>query len=92
MKLPKDNGVRPSTYVFTVVCFFVGAAFLTVVSLGRIRVDDRDGPGFNPFTRMPDGKVGVSESGMSTIGFFVLAILLGVYLAVAYGVRYIQLH
>jgi hypothetical protein len=92
VKLPKDNSVQPSTYIFKVVCLFVGMAFLTVVSLGRIVVDDRDGPGFNPFTRMPDGKIGVSEFGTSTIGFFVLAVLLGVFLVVAYVVRYIQLH
>ena len=92
MKLPNDNGAQPSTYLFTVLCFCVGVAFLTAISFGRIRVDDRDGPGFNPFTRMPDGKIGVSEFGTSTIGFVVLGLLLGVGLTVAYAVRYIQLH
>jgi hypothetical protein len=92
VNLPNDNGARPSTYLFTVLCFYVGVAFLTAISFGRIRVDDRDGPGFNPFTRMPDGKIGVSEFGTSTIGFVVLGLLLGVGLAVAYAVRYIQLH
>jgi hypothetical protein len=31
--------------------------------------DEREGAGFNPFTKMPDGKLGISEFGVSVIGF-----------------------
>jgi hypothetical protein len=40
--------------------------------MGQITCDEREGPGFNPFTKMPDGKLGISEFGMSVIGFIIL--------------------
>ena len=61
-----------STVLFGLVCFYVGIAVLTLVFLGQIRFDDRDGPGFNPFTRLPNGKVGISEFGAEVVGFCVL--------------------
>lgn len=75
MKLPKWNGMtNPSTYIFSLVCFVVGFAVVTVLSLGRITHDYREGPGFNPVSRMPDGRVGLSEFTLDMIGFAVLTI------------------
>ena len=70
MKFPKWNGsTKPSTYIFSLVCFFLGLALVTIFSLGQIKWDDREGPGWNPVTRMPDGKIGLSEFAIGTIGF-----------------------
>ena len=74
MKLPKWNGVtKPSVFIFSLVCFVVGYAVVTIFSLGQIRYDDRDGPGWNPVSQMPDGKTGLSETAIEGIGFVVLA-------------------
>jgi hypothetical protein len=69
MKIPKYKGSRPSTYIFSLVCFFIGIAFLTATSVGQFTYDDREGPGFNPFSRMPDGKPGISEFAIMVVGF-----------------------
>jgi hypothetical protein len=75
MKLPKWNGVtRPSVYLFSLVCFVVGYAVVTASSLGQIKYDDREGPGWNPMSRMPDGTVGLSEFAIECIGFVALAV------------------
>ena len=71
-KLPKYTSGSASTYLFGLVCFCIGLAVLTALSLGQITCDEREGPGFNPFTKMPDGKLGVSEFGVSVIGFIIL--------------------
>lgn len=93
MKFPKYDGVTgPSTHVFTLVCFAVGLFVLTVLSAGKIQYDDRDGPGFNPMTRMPDGKIGISEFGLSTFGFVLLFVIGGVLVGLAWLVRYDRLH
>ena len=70
--MPKFKGGNAGTYLFGVVCFFIGLGIVTLFSLGQIRVDDRDGPGWSPITTMPDGKLGLSEFATSTIGFGVL--------------------
>jgi hypothetical protein len=76
MKLPKWNGTtRPGTYLFWLVCFIVGIAVLTVLFLGQVRYDDREGPGWNPITTLPNGKVGISEFAIGSAGFFVLMAL-----------------
>lgn len=82
MKLPKWNGVtRPSVYIFSLVCFVVGFGVMTALSLGRLKYDDREGPGWNPISRMPDGRVGLSGSVIGSIGF----VALGVGLAALLG-------
>lgn len=75
MKIPKWNGAtRPSVYLFSLTCFVVGYVVVTALSLGRIKYDDRDGPGWNPVSRMPDGKMGLSEFAISSIGFLALGV------------------
>lgn len=75
MKFPKWNGTtRPSVYLFSLLCFVVGFAVMTAVSLGQLKYDERKGPGWNPISRMPDGKVGLSEFAISTLGFVSLGL------------------
>ncbi len=74
MKFPKWNGVtQPSVYIFSLVCFVVGYTLVSTLSLGQIKYDDREGPGWNPVSRMPDGKVGLSDNAIEGIGFVALA-------------------
>jgi hypothetical protein len=42
------------------------------LSLGQIKYDNREGPGWNPISRTPDGKVGLSEFAIEGIGFVAL--------------------
>ena len=92
MKLPKWNGVtRPSVYVFTLACFVVGFGVMTALSLGRIKHDDREGPGWNPVTRMPDGSVGLSGSAIEMIGFLSLALGLAAFLGLGLLWNHIRL-
>lgn len=89
MKLPKWNrATLASDYIFSLACFVVGYVVVTAVSLGRIKYDDREGPGLNPVTRMPDGKVGLSETAIGAIGF----VAMGVGLAALLGLVWIWLH
>jgi hypothetical protein len=74
MKLPRWDGTRPSSYLISLVFFLVGYAVITVLSLGKIRYDDREGEGWNPVSRMPDGRVGLSEFAISGIGMAVLGL------------------
>jgi hypothetical protein len=61
--MPKYTGGSASTYLFGLVRFYIGITILTALLLGQIRVDEREGPGLNPFSKMPDGKLGISEFG-----------------------------
>ncbi len=75
MKFPKWNGVtQPCVHVFSLVCFVVGYAVVSTLSLGQIKYDDREGPSWNPVSRMPDGKVSLSQTAIGGIGFVALAI------------------
>lgn len=74
MKIPRWGGTRPGTYLFSLACFFVGYAVITVLSLGQIKYDDREGEGWNPVSKMPDGKVGLSEFAIECIGIAVLCL------------------
>lgn len=92
-EVPKYDGVTgPSTYVFTFVCFAVGFFVPTVLSAGKIQYDDSEGAGFSPVTRMPDGKIGISEFGLSTFGFVLLFVIGGALVGLAWLVRYVRLH
>lgn len=86
MKLPPWNGVTsPRIYVFNLGCFILGYLVIRLLSLGRIRYDDREGPGFNPVTRMPDGSIGLSEFAITSIGF----VLMGVGIAILLGLAFL---
>ena len=58
----------------TLFCFFVGFAVLAVFTLGRVKVDYSDGPSWNPYSRLPDGKPALSEDCVSTLGFAAMAV------------------
>lgn len=85
MKLPRFPGSTSfSTYVFSLTCFLVGLAVVTVLSLGRVRYDDREGQGLNPVTRLPDGRIGLSESALGAIGFLALGLGIAALLGLAW--------
>jgi len=70
----KWNGVdSPSTYIFHVFCFYFGFVLLALSTLGQVKVDYSDGPSWNPYSRLPDGKPALSEYCVSSLGFAVLA-------------------
>lgn len=88
MKIPRVlDTTSYSTYFFALTCFFAGLAVVTVFSLGRVRYDDREGPGLNPVTRLPDGRIGLSEFAISSIGF----VALGLGVALLMGLAWIWL-
>jgi hypothetical protein len=75
MKFPKSNAVmQPIVYVFWLVFFVVGHAVVAGLSLGQIKDDDREEQGWNPISKMPDGKLGFLESTIGGIRFAALAI------------------
>ena len=55
-----------------------------MLSLGRVRYDDREGPGLNPVTRLPDGRIGLSESALGAIGFLALGLGIAALLGLAW--------
>ena len=79
MRIPKWKGTRPVTYIFSLVCFFVGITVVTAFSFARVTYDDREGPSMNPVSRMPDGRIGLGEFTIDCIGFVVLMIPVGLY-------------
>lgn len=92
MKLPKWNGASsPSVHLFSMICFVVGFVAITALSFGQIKHDDREGPGWNPVSRMPDGKVGLSQSAIQTIGFAALGVGLAAYLGLGLLWNHIRL-
>ena len=73
--MKKWDGVgSPSTYLFHVFCVFVGFAVLAVFTLGQVKVDYSDGPSWNPYSWLPDGKPALSEYCVSTLGFVAMAV------------------
>ncbi len=85
MKLLSSNSHTCfGTYAIALVCFLVGYAATTVLSLGRIAYDEREAQGFNPLTRMPDGRRGISEHALGWIGFVVIALGLAMLISLAY--------
>jgi ABC-type phosphate transport system permease subunit len=92
MKIPKWDGIESgSEYFFTLVCFVVGYVAVTVLSLGQIKYDDRESQSWSPVSRMPDGKMGLSEFAIGTIGFAVLGIGIAVFIGLALLWRRIRL-
>ncbi|MFO1033491.1 MAG: hypothetical protein U1E15_05210 [Hyphomicrobiales bacterium] len=85
MKIPQPNTASPfGVYVFTLARFFAGYAAIKLFSFGRLVYDEREGPGLNPFTRLPDGRRGVSEGGLDLIGGVVLILGVLALLGLAY--------
>ena len=71
---PKYRGEHISTYFFWVLCFYIGLAVLTLFFLGQFEVDDREGPGWSPFAKMPSGQLGIAEFFVASVGcLFLLA-------------------
>jgi hypothetical protein len=66
------------------VSFMVGYAAITVFSLGRVTQDERDLPGLNPVSRLPDGRIGLSESAIETIGMVVQGLVFLVLIGLAW--------
>jgi hypothetical protein len=67
--------------LFQTFCFYTGKLILRVISFGRLTVEDRRGPWWNPFARLPDGRIAVSSSGASVFGFFFWVMLVIVIVA-----------
>jgi hypothetical protein len=92
MKLPKWDGVtRPSVYPFSLVCFVVGYVAVTAFSLGQIKYDDREGPGWKPISRMPDDNVDLSAMAIQGIGLVALGVGLSALLGLDLLWNYIWL-
>ena len=54
--MKKWDGVEsPSTYIFFALCFYFGLFLLTALTIGQVKVDYSEGPGWSPFSRLPDG-------------------------------------
>jgi hypothetical protein len=69
----KWNGIgSPTTYLFNLFCFGIGFVVLMVLCVGQVGVDYSEGPGWNPLSRLPNGKLAVSDFTVSVIGFAVL--------------------
>jgi hypothetical protein len=66
--------------VFEVACFYTGKTVLSVMSFGRMITQDRPGPWWNPFSRLPDRRIAVSSSGTSVLGLLVWIFVLIVVL------------
>ncbi|MDZ4843874.1 MAG: hypothetical protein SH859_17265 [Hyphomicrobium aestuarii] len=80
MKLPRWNGAQsPSVYLFASLCFVVGYVAVRGLSFGQIAYDERDGEGWSPLSKMPDGKTGISGAALKSLGFVVIGLLFAAY-------------
>jgi hypothetical protein len=52
------------------LCYFTGKYLLPVVSLGYLVVEEHPGPWWNPFSKLPNGRVAVSHDGAAIFGLF----------------------
>jgi len=79
---PVPSGERLEWTIRQIIFYYVGTTMIVLFTLGQVKVmDDPDDncTWWNPFWRMPDGKLAISESGASDVGFIVLmAAALGV--------------
>ena len=75
-------GERIEWAIYEIIFFYVGTTMIVLFTVGQVKVrnePDDHGSWWNPFWRMPDGKLAISESGASSVGFIVLmAAALGV--------------
>lgn len=84
MRPPDPNRfVSYSTYFCALSCFLVGYAAVRVLSFGRVAQDERDGPGLNPVSRLPDGRIGLSEFAIEVIGTFVQVLAAALFIGAA---------
>lgn len=84
MRPPDPNRfVSYSTYFCALWCFLVGYAAVTVLSLGRVTQDERDGPGLSPVSRLPDGRIGLSEFAIDVIGTLVQVLAVALVIGAA---------
>ena len=72
---PVPIGENPERAIHEIIFFYLGKARVLLLTVGLVRVKDDDGVGswWNPVWRMPDGKLAITESGTSFVGFIVLA-------------------
>jgi hypothetical protein len=85
MRPPDPNRFTSySTYFWSLQCFLVGYAAITVFSLGRVTQDERDGHGLNPMTRLPDGRIGLSEFAIGTIRLIVQGLACAAFIGLAW--------
>jgi hypothetical protein len=54
------------------VCFAIGFVVLKGLSLGLLKIDYSEGPGWNPISTMSDGNKAISDFTVSVVGFFVI--------------------
>ena len=75
-------GERIEWAIHEIIFFYVGMTIILLFTVGQVQVrnePDDHGSWWNPFWRMPDGKLAISVSGASSVGFVVLmAAALGV--------------
>jgi hypothetical protein len=67
--------------VFEVACFHTGKTVLPVISFGRMVTQERSSPWWNPFSRLPDRRIAVSNSGTSVCGLLVWILVIVVVVA-----------
>jgi hypothetical protein len=65
----------PLALYLSAFCFYFGLFLLTALTIGQMKVDYSDGPGWSPFSRLPDGSPALSEFAVGTLGFTVLAVI-----------------
>jgi hypothetical protein len=71
--LPASERLRE--VINQILFFYVGLATIKLLTVGQMKVKDDDddrSPWWNPFWRMSDGRLAISESGASSVGFIVL--------------------
>ena len=67
MKIPEYRSGNAGTYIFSLVCFFIGLGFITLIFLTLVQYDDRDES--SGFSKLPDGRIGVTEFPIMVVGF-----------------------
>ena len=64
--------------LFDGLCYYTGKFILPVISLGWLKVEDRPGSWWNPFARLPNGRIAVSHDAAAIFGLIVwMAVIIG---------------